>query len=206
MAAFTTPVKTWAAEVLSIVDINTYIRDNLQYLYDNRLAKIAESIPGGAVASVNFASIPQTYRSLLFSWQARGDNATASVSLVMQANGDTAANYDSELYQFHGSVSGPFVQESIATATPAIGDLSAASAPAGFAGGGVIEIQNYAGVTFNKSATGRSSFKGANTTGNINHEIEAWFWRNSAAITSLLLKPSAGNFIAGSSFQLYGLM
>jgi hypothetical protein len=177
---------------------------NLQYLYDGRVYKIAEFVLGIVTASVTFSSIPGTYRHLVIPWGARGDNATASTALVMQANGDTTANYDSELYQFHGSVSGPFVQELIGTATPAVGDLAAASAPAGFAGGGVIEIQNYAGTTFNKQATGRSAFKGANTTGNINHEIEAWFWRNSAAITAIKLLPGAGNFVAGSMFQLYG--
>lgn len=204
MANFTTPVKTWGNEVWSSADVNTYIRDNLQYLYDNRVTKIAEFVLGVVTASVTFSSIPGTYRTLLLPWEARGDNPTASTAVVMQANSDTTANYDSELYQFHGSVSGPFVQELIGTATPAAGDMCAASAPAGFAGAGVIEIPNYAGTTFNKAATCRSSFKGANTTGNINHEIEAWFWRSNAAINALKLSPGAGNFAAGSSFQLYG--
>jgi len=206
-------VSTWTATTdvaanssASSSDRNTYIgaSGNLQYLYDQRIQKIAESVLGVVTASVTFSSIPGTYRHLMIVWAGRGDNATASVGLIMQANTDTAANYDSELYQFHGSVSGPFVQETIATATPTIGDMCAASATANFAGGGVIEIHDYAGTTFNKQATGRSAFKTANTTGNLNHEVEAWFWRSTAAITSLKFFPSAGNFAAGTMLQLYG--
>jgi hypothetical protein len=178
---------------------------NLQYLYDGRVYKIAEFVLGIVTASVTFSSIPGTYRHLMVVWSGRGDNVSGSVGLIMQANGDTTANYDSELYQFHGSSSGPFVQETIGTATPTIGDMAAASATAAFAGGGVIEIENYAGTTFNKQATGRSAFKTANTTGNLNHEVEAWFWRSTAAINALKLFPSAGNLTAGCMFELYGL-
>ncbi|MGD1072770.1 MAG: hypothetical protein ABSB15_21830 [Bryobacteraceae bacterium] len=31
-------------------------------------------------------------------------------------------------------------------------------------------------------------------------------WNNTAAITSIVLTPSAGNFVAGSTFTLYGLL
>lgn len=204
---WTSTIDVAANSSASSSDRNTYMgaSGNLQYLYDGRLYKIAESVLGVVTASVTFSSIPGTYRHLMIVWSGRGDNATNSVGLIMQANGDTAANYDSELYQFHGSVSGPFVQETLGTATPTIGDMCAASATANFAGGGVIEIENYAGTTFNKQATGRSAFKTANTTGNVNHEVEAWFWRSTAAINALKLLPSAGNFAAGSMFQLYGM-
>lgn len=204
---WTATVDIAANSSASSSDRNTYIgsEGNLQWLYDNRVTKIAESVLGVVTASVTFSSIPGTYRHLMVVWSGRGDNATASVGLIMQANGDTGANYDSELYQFHGSSSGPFVLESIGTATPTIGDMCAASATASFAGGGVIEIQNYAGTTFMKQATGRSAFKTANATGNVNHEVESWFWRNSAAINALKLFPSAGNFTAGTVLQLYGM-
>jgi hypothetical protein len=205
MAVFTTPVKTWAAEVLSIVDVNTYLRDNLQYLYDNRVTKIAESIAVGAVANITFSSIPQTYRNLYIVLQARGDTAATNAQLYVQFNGDTGNNYDSELIDGSGSAAWAGA-ENVAFAQMVLGIISAANAPASVAGQTRIDIANYAAAVFQKTALSRTGFKLANSTTNVQTGLAAGFWRSGAVITSILLKPSAGNFIAGTSAQLYGEM
>jgi hypothetical protein len=205
MAAFTTPVKTWGAEVLSIVDINTYLRDNLQYLYDNRVTKIAESIAVGAVANINLLSIPQGYRNLFIDYQLRGDVAATNAQLYVQFSADTGANYDSELIDGSGSAAWA-AAEGVAQTQMGLAIICGSTAPASVAGAGRIVIPNYAATTFHKNALCHAGFKLANTTTNIQVGVAAGFWRSTAAITSILLKPSSGNFVAGSSVQLYGEM
>lgn len=202
--AFTTPVKTWGAEVLSIADVNTYIRDNLQYLYDNRIAKIAENILGSAAASVTFSGIPGTYRGLLLVWQARGDTAATNSQFLVQLNGDSGANYDSHLADVSGA-SAWASAENVANVSMQLGVLTAANAPAGAPGQGWFEMIGYAGTVFHKTANGQTAYKLANSTTNIQHGVSSGWWRNTAAVTSILVKPGAGNFVTGSLFVLYGL-
>ena len=187
---------------------NSYIgsEGNLQWLYDNRVTKIAEFVLGVVTASVTFSSIPGTYRHLVIQWMARGDVAATETDLYLQFNGDTAANYDSETYTFSGTTTASIgISERIATAGPRIGDVAGSTAVGSSASGGTIVIPNYAGTTFQKLATATCTIKRAASTGNLVTELDSEWWRSSAAINAALLKPGSGNFVAGSTFQCYGM-
>lgn len=205
MALWTATVDIGAGgQNASATDRNLYIgaTGNLQYLYDNRVQKIAESVLGAPAASVTFSSIPGTYRHLGIRWTAVGSTVANSIDVVLQANGDTGANYDSMLTLFNsGGLNSS--QENLAQASAKCGYMPA-STGAG-AGGGYIEIPFYAGTTLQKMFTALAGFKNANTTASIFSVVVTGHWRSAAAITSILLKPSAGNFITGSTFVLYGL-
>lgn len=186
-------------------NLDTGASGNVQYLYDGRVYKIAESIAGGAVANVTFSSIPGTYRNLFVEWQARGDTAATSTNLWLQLNADTGSNYD----YLDENISGTNTVGGGASAGAALiqlGDMCAASAPASTPSGGRIEIPNYAGTTFHKTVNGRSSAKLVAAAASIYTHMTSGWWRSTAAVTSIKLYPAAGNFIAGSSFQLYGEM
>jgi hypothetical protein len=177
---------------------------NLQYLYDHRIDKIAESIITVATASVTFSSIPGTYRHLRLVYQARGDAAVTDLGFQIQLNGDTGTTYDQEYTHLSGAAPTAFAQEAIATTSIRIGDLPAASAPASSAGIGAIEIPNYAGVTFFKNIDARGSSRISNTTPVMLVFQAAGTWKSLAAVNAVKVFPASGNFAAGT-FVLYGL-
>jgi hypothetical protein len=67
-------------------------------------------------------------------------------------------------------------------------------------------IPNYAGTTFNKTVQSLNADKFAASSTNIHLLSAGSFWRSSAAITSLLIFPAAGNFVQGTKAILYGTM
>ena len=62
------------------------------------------------------------------------------------------------------------------------------------------DIMNYANTTTYKTALGRSS----NAAGEVQQETNTW--RNTASITSITILVGAGNFAAGSTFTLWGIL
>lgn len=206
MATFTTPVKTWASgDILTAADLNTYLRDNEQYLYDARITKIASNILGGTTASVTFSSIPGTYSSLMVIHNARGDTAAGNTTLLLRFNADSGTNYDYSRSSITGTGTTSNIEGQAASAA-VMGIISASSAPANVVGCGMIVVPNYAGTTFQKAAEGQANSKTSTSAGGVNQESYAGFWRSTAAITSITLLPNAGSFITGSSFWLYGCM
>lgn len=170
------------------------------------LYKIAEFVLVAGAASVTFSAIPATYRNLTIYYQAQGDAAATNGAMYGRLNGDSGANYD--FYQVNINAAPPSTgsAESIAATSGQIGVITFGTAPANVFTAGRIEIPNYAGTVAQKEAFGLSGLKVANTAGNIFALLNQFHWRNTAAITSIQLFPGAGNFIIGSSFQLYGAM
>jgi hypothetical protein len=120
----------------------------------------------------------------------------------MELNGDTtAANYRYSYFQVHtsGTIAGGGGDDRF------IGALPAASSPSNSAAQLNIKIRFYALTTFNKQANGTSSFRYDNSSV---HEIVrtgGYEWENAAAITQISLKLASGNFVAGTTINLYGL-
>lgn len=164
------------------------------------VTKIGEVVLTGTQASVSFTSIPQGYRNLSLALTARGDTAATGVDMYMQFNADTGTNYDREYIGANTTTAG--ANGNSATAQAPIAYIAAASSPANDAGSGKITIFNYASTNWNKNATSVSMNNPS--TGAVNPNIIGFVWRSTAAITSLLLAPVAGNFVAGSVFSLYG--
>jgi hypothetical protein len=169
--------------------------------------KIAENILGSAASSVTFSAIPGSYRSLMLQAVARGDTAAGFTTGNIRFNSDTAGNYDNEQVGGVGSTISAF--ETLNGTSVQIGEVSAASAVAGSATIWTVQIPWYAGTTFWKFIT-VSHMLNAQTSGGQSGSIYSkhWAgrWRSTAAITSINIFPSAGNFITGSSFVLYGLL
>lgn len=202
-AAVDTNLRRSAVDTLR-TDDSFSVGGNLTVTGTAPMNKLAESVLGSAVASVTFSSIPQTYRSLMLSIAVRSDAAGTSTPVMAQFNGDVGANYDRQ--QLIGNASTTTSAEQINVTGAYIGDASASGAAAGAASIMTVFIPLYSTTSFWKQITSNHLLSTGTGTGSLHVKIWGSRRRNTAAITSILIKPDAGNFIAGSSFTLYGLL
>ena len=168
--------------------------------------KINESILTVAAASVTFSSIPGTYRSLVLECASRGDAAQQFVGVSLRYNGDSGTTYDYE--QLTGAGSAPQAFEALNATSTIIGETPGATTVAGSAAVHTVVIPWYAGAAFWKLHTASHALSGQTSGGQASQLYSKhWVgrWRSTAAITSITILASAGNFVAGSSFALYGL-
>lgn len=147
------------------------------------------------------ATIPGGYRHLRLVLLARGDTAAIAVQVNLRANGDAGSDYEGEYSYAVGTAvtaTDPGLQSS-----GYLGQIAAATAPAGACGLITATIPLYAGTTFRKVYTSDYGLTNADTTSG--HVIDSVYgeWKSTAAITSLTIFPSAGNFAAGSVCQVY---
>ena len=166
---------------------------------------IAETVCDGTSGSVTFSSIPNTYRHLIIFYNARGSAALSSVSVSIQFNGDTGANYDgARMDALSGAVNGA---DQVAQTSAFVAFIPGSSSPSNYPGGGILFIPDYAGNTFFKSVTslGAGQFVAQSTT-NIHFRGGAVWWRNVNPISSVtILSTSGGNFVSNSKLSLYGV-
>lgn len=166
--------------------------------------KIDEQILASAAASVTFSSIPADYRHLRLVAVARGDTAANIVNVLLTLNADSGTNYD---YQSEtvattaDTVSNAFSQTSLLA-----GIIAAASAPTNAPGSLDLSVLDYARTSFLKMVTSET-FADGDTTSTANFAIvrTSGVWKSTAAVTSLTVAVSAGNFAAGSIFELFGV-
>jgi len=168
------------------------------------MSLISETIVGGGgAANITFSAIPGTFRHLQIFWVGRSDQAGAQ-AIKMQFNADTAGNYDyQDLLTNHTTVAGA---ASVAQTKMRCGAIPGTGAPADAMGGGTITIPYYATTTEDKLFTAQSWRSDGTAQGNQNMDFNAGAWRTSgSAITQVVIVPDAGNFVANSSFSLYGI-
>lgn len=159
---------------------------------------IRETTLNASAASVTFSSIPQTgYTDLKVVVSARSDRVDTSDNIIISFNGSTA------------NLSYRYLQGSGASATSSsgstgyVGTLDGNTATSNTFGNAEIYIPNYTGSTFKSVSS--DSVDETNAT-NAYATLTATLWSNTAAITSINLKPQVGsNFVAGSTFSLYGI-
>lgn len=159
---------------------------------------IAEVTPTNTTAS--FTSIPATYTSLYIEFIARSDKAAVTVeSISIYFNNDTTATnyYYTNVYALDANAFGNEAN------TALIADVTAATAPANDAAIGYIKIPYYAKTTFNKAALGFVGERRASNT--MATKFTTVYWTATTAINRVdIITASAGNYIAGSTFRLYG--
>lgn len=158
---------------------------------------IAENTPSGT-ATTTFTSIPATYKSLWIEWVGRTTTAAALSAVSLYFNNDTTdANYYRETRQGVDSTAG--TQEA---ADALAVYLPGNTAPANTAGVGHAFIPDYAATTFNKGSLSFYGYRRQLTQQYIS--AVSLFW-NSATAISRLDFVADGNYVAGTTFRLYGL-
>jgi hypothetical protein len=156
----------------------------------------------GSQASVEFTNLTTkysaTYQHLQLRLVARttGNNGLTGNFLNMQFNGDTGNNYS--MHQLQGNPGGinsayfpdtSIYLQRITSAGNVSGDF------------GVIVTDILDAFETTKNKTSRSL--GGIAAQTIN--LTSGSWRNTASLTSVLVKPSTDNFATGSRFSLYGI-
>jgi hypothetical protein len=161
---------------------------------------IAENTPSG-VSVTTFSSIPGTYKNLVLEFMGRGTQAAATINLLMEFNADTTAGN----YRYHALRSNNFGtgndngNDRILLANI----FNADNANAGeFTAGEALMLQ-YTNTNFRRTAGFRAWSRPDSTT-TMQETKGGFWWNNTAAITQIDLRCSAGNFANGSVFRLYG--
>jgi hypothetical protein len=146
-----------------------------------------------AQASYTFSSIPGTYTDLVLVLNAGCSGATEQDTYVV-INGDTGSNYSQTYMAGDGSSASSGRASNVSDATigyPIRPTLITTI---------ICNFQNYSNSTTYKSWISKDA------SANSLMFTVVGLWRNTNAITSLLLKPSNGrDFLAGSTFTLYGI-
>ena len=152
-----------------------------------------------STASVTFSSIPQTYTDLKIVISARGDYAALGSSYKLSFNG-SSSNFSIRALEGAGSGS-----PSSFTGTQYIGSAVGATATADAFNNAEIYIPNYLSTTTAKSFSVDAVSENNGTEAYADLIAGLWNPGTQAAIYSVGLTPTSGNFVANSTFYLYGI-
>ena len=150
---------------------------------------IASTTLSSANSTVTFSSIPATYRDLILVMQM---GTSGGGDYRIRFNSDTGSNYSFVHMVGTGSsaVSASFSQTYFFDyGTPT--DLSNIM---------TFQVMDYSATDKHKSILGRRDWAGASTL------AVAGRWANTSAVNNIQVYTSAGNFIVGSTFSLYGVI
>jgi hypothetical protein len=151
---------------------------------------IATTTLGSAQANVTFSSF-SGYTDLVLVFNGRS-TSTGGWNLFLQFNGDTGTNYSNTGMAGDGSTAYSFRGSNNAAAG---GFFVDGTNP----GTVIVNLMNYSNSSTNKTIIGRGNNTGIGT------DARVGLWRNTAAITSMLIYSNGGNWLAGSTFTLYGI-
>jgi hypothetical protein len=156
-----------------------------------------------SAASVTFANIPQTgYTDLKVVVSARSDYAGVVETCNLQINGVTTATYPSRYVQGDGAAASS-ATTNISGSVP-IGVVTGNTATSSTFGSVEIYLPNYTDSSNYQSLSGDSVSENNATTSYT--RLSAGLWQNNAAITTIAMFPYLGtNWLANSTFSLYGL-
>jgi hypothetical protein len=151
---------------------------------------IATTTLGSAQASVTFSSISGAYTDLVI--VANFANSNTVREAYLQFNSDGGNNYSKTQLFGSSSVIASNNQSNFSTFS-GFGFIGTTISSV------VCNINNYSNTTTNKTILSRSN----DPTGLVMANVG--LWRNTAAITTILIGYTNDNFIAGSTFTLYGI-
>lgn len=165
----------------------------------NMVAIQTVTVGAGGAANITFSSIPQTYTDLVVKTSIRSDAGGGDCRIEFNGSGGTA--YTGRI--LYGSGSGAASASHSGQAFLTWGGLLNRNTTTGntFASN-EIYIPNY--TSSNNKSVSVDGVEENNAT-EAYSGISAGLWSNSAAITSIKLTPSAGNFVQYSTATLYGV-
>lgn len=157
----------------------------------NTYVALATETLTSAQASVTFSSISGAYTDLVLISNSKATTGTPTIRL--QFNSDTGSNYSTTLIYGDGSSAGGVRVTNEASTNS--GGL------ANEFGNTIFNLNNYSNSTTYKTVLTRYNFIGSYSEAGAKVSL----WRNTAAITSILVFPSSSTFPSGSTFTLYGI-
>lgn len=154
---------------------------------------IATTTLGSAQPSITFSSIPSTYTDLVLIINTGFSNS--GQDLLGRVNGDTGNNYSTTILRGNGS--NPSSLRS-SNSTNMYFDWTSITQNA-INAIYIINYMDYSNTTTYKTVINTMNDANWATEANVN------LWRSTAAINSILVFPSSGNFITGTTATLYGI-
>jgi hypothetical protein len=155
------------------------------------------TLANSTTASYTFSSIPSTYTDLVL--VGAGQLTVNGEGLGVQLNGDTGTNYSFTYLSGNGTTaaSGRRTASAYLSSNWNTGFSSTTQ------NNTIFQFQNYANSTTYKTVLARSN----NASGSVNPGTETTvsLWRNTAAVTSILVKANTGFFTTGFTWTLYGI-
>jgi hypothetical protein len=170
------------------------------------LIKINTVTADGTAGTYTFSSIAGTYSELEIAVEGRTTAAVNSALLRLRCNGDTAANYDSDVRNAYGNGTGRGwdMAEEIGGTSIQVGYLVGANRSAGYVAAHRIALSAYANTNFYTLVNafgGVDEVSGSNGVGN---NCASGAWKATSAVTSVTLFLASGNFASGTKITLYG--
>jgi hypothetical protein len=163
--------------------------------------QIAFVTAAGGEKTLTFSSIPQTFASLQLRVLGRSTNASNDDLAFVRFNGSSAGYAWHLLYGDGASVSASGASSSSSGSWAVY--VPANNYNASMFGVSIIDLHDYSSTTRNTTAR---IFTGMNTNGGASQVmLNSALWNNAAAVTSVSLTMTTGNFAAGSAVALYGL-
>lgn len=165
----------------------------------NTYVKIGSTVEVGAggAANIEFTAIPSTYTDLVLVYSARAAEPTGTFYEVsVNLNGSTTGFTAKQLYG-DGSTAA-----SSSPTTRQVGLIGNVATTSNTFNNNQVYFPNYAGST-NKSYSVDAVTENNATTAYAN--IVAGLWSNTAAITSIRIAVTSGNFVQYSTASLYGI-
>jgi hypothetical protein len=162
----------------------------------NTYKLISSNVLSTSTTSISFSSIPQTYTDLVIRTNIRTDNTGSGNGFSVYLNGSTTSASRTIIYG-DGSTAA-----TLRSSTAPGGLVNGTTETANTFAGTEVYIPNYGGSTYKPVSTLSVMENNANFA-----YISAGIglWSNTSAVTSITLTSGVGNFIATSSFYLYGI-
>lgn len=162
---------------------------------------LGSMVLSGSAASITIA-VPSGFNQLQGIYTARKDVGGGGAFAWLRLNGDTSSNY---LWQITlGNNTSTTTSRSTGTDSKIqIGIITGSTDTANYVGSGTFTIGSASSTSLFKAVSATSQCPCTTTnsyTGTLGGQ-----WLSTAAITSVTLLPDAGNFVAASSFSLYGM-
>jgi hypothetical protein len=194
--AGTTPKAFFAGATVAATLLAEDIVASAPWTYDEQTPTAVTSITIPASGSIPASYLGVNFRQIRIEWTVRTTSGNNNDNLAMQLNGDSGANYSYQLRDTAGASVTTGLntgQTSVLTGTVAGGALGAV-----FSNVGWVDIFLYANTTWAKKGWASNVRDDVSAFG---MREAAWEWRPTvqAAITSITLALSAGNFAAGST-------
>lgn len=160
------------------------------------------TVGAGGTSSIDFTSIPSTYKHLQIRGIGRLTTASSGASNIgVRFNSDSGTNYSYHILSGRTSSAasgGAGNSNQMYLPDMIIRDGSTANAYSGF----VIDILEYANTNIYKTIRALSGWD-SNGDGKI--ALTSGNWRNTAAVTSITLVPESDLYKQYSQFALYGI-
>jgi len=164
------------------------------------------SVGAGGSSSIDFTSIPSTYKHLQIRMISRNTGAFAgTLDNWLRFNSDSGSNYSFHILQGDGSAAASSAGTS-QTRVRMPNQSPGASSTANTFGAAVIDILDY--TSTNKNKTVRALYGANDNTTNTEYRIfllSGLYFATPAAVTSITILPETANFAQYSSFALYGV-